>query len=44
MLPGCQRKIKKKKRVHGFLARKKTPGGRRAIKKRRRKQRKSLTV
>ena len=39
-------KIKKIKRArkHGFLSRTKTSGGRRVLKRRRRKERRSLTV
>lgn len=37
-------KRKKRKRTHGFLARKKKFGGRRVLNARRRKKRKKLTV
>ncbi|MBI3633545.1 MAG: 50S ribosomal protein L34 [Candidatus Vogelbacteria bacterium] len=37
-------KNKKRSRVHGFLARKGAPGGKRVIKARRRKQRARLSV
>ena len=39
-----QRNSRKRKRTHGFLVRMRTPGGRRVINARRKKQRKVLTV
>jgi len=39
-----QPKKRKRKRVHGFLKRSSTPGGRRILKSRRQKGRKSITV
>ncbi len=39
-----QPKKKKRKRVHGFLRRQKTAGGKRVIQRRRAKGRKKLTV
>lgn len=39
-----QPKKRKRARTHGFLARKKTAGGRRVVKRRRQKGRKKLTV
>ncbi|MCD6310373.1 MAG: 50S ribosomal protein L34 [Candidatus Eremiobacteraeota bacterium] len=39
-----QPKRKVRKRSHGFLARKSTPGGRKILKRRRSKGRKKLTV
>ncbi|MBI2595058.1 MAG: 50S ribosomal protein L34 [Candidatus Colwellbacteria bacterium] len=39
-----QPKKRKRARTHGFLRRKRTPGGRRVLRKRRLKGRKKLTV
>ncbi|MDD2485246.1 MAG: 50S ribosomal protein L34 [bacterium] len=39
-----QPKVRRRKRVHGFLSRMSTPGGRRVIKARRDKGRKVLSV
>ncbi|MEK7568267.1 MAG: 50S ribosomal protein L34 [Patescibacteria group bacterium] len=39
-----QPKKKKRKRVHGFLKRSRTPGGRNVLKRRRRKGRKKITA
>ncbi|MFA7372709.1 MAG: 50S ribosomal protein L34 [bacterium] len=39
-----QPKVRRRKRVHGFLSRMSTPGGRRVIKARRDKGRKDLSV
>jgi len=39
-----QPKKKKRKRVHGFLKRKKTKGGKRTLNRRRKKGRQKLTV
>lgn len=39
-----QPKKRKRKRVHGFLKRQRSSGGRRVLKKRRQKNRKKLTV
>ncbi|MDI6591514.1 MAG: 50S ribosomal protein L34 [Patescibacteria group bacterium] len=39
-----QPKRKKRKRVHGFLKRKRTKGGRRVLSRRRKKKRRRLTV
>jgi large subunit ribosomal protein L34 len=39
-----QPKNKKRKRTHGFLKRKKTAGGRKVLKNRRKKGRRKLTV
>ncbi|PIQ69652.1 MAG: 50S ribosomal protein L34 [Candidatus Tagabacteria bacterium CG_4_10_14_0_2_um_filter_40_13] len=44
MISGCQRKVKKRKKVHGFLGRKRTKKGALVLKKRRRKGRKRLSV
>jgi len=39
-----QPKKRKRKRTHGFLKRKKSPGGRRVLRARKKKGRKRLTV
>ncbi|GBD34123.1 50S ribosomal protein L34 [bacterium HR34] len=44
MLPGAKTRNKKRKRTHGFLARKSKKGGKKVIKRRIKKGRKRITV